>query len=154
MRHYQTSDNRNDRRNNMQPQGRSASNANFGYNRQNQTQGQNRSQNQPINRNTEHGFNASSAYTSSRQQPIESCENEQRSNTSNPLEQIISNPSGLFKSILNFIPSGIYNRETKKILGLFTAEDLLLTALIIMLADSDDNDDTALLIALVYILMG
>lgn len=59
----------------------------------------------------------------------------------------------IVKSILNFIPPGIYNTETKKILGILTAEDLLLAALILMIADSDENDDLALLIALVYIFM-
>lgn len=69
-------------------------------------------------------------------------------------DRLTSNPSGLINSLLSFIPSGVYNRETKKLFNLFTAEDLLLVALILMLADSDDNDDTALLIALVYILLG
>lgn len=59
----------------------------------------------------------------------------------------------IVKSILSFIPPGIYNTETKKILGILTAEDLLLAALILMIADSDENDDLALLIALVYIFM-
>lgn len=69
-------------------------------------------------------------------------------------DRLASNPSGLINSLLNFIPNGVYNRETKKLFNLFTAEDLLLVSLILMLADSDDNDDTALLIALVYILFG
>ena len=59
----------------------------------------------------------------------------------------------IVKSILSFIRPGIYNTETKKILGILTAEDLLLAALILMIADSDENDDLALLIALVYIFM-
>ncbi len=50
------------------------------------------------------------------------------------------------------VPPEIYNRKTKKLLGLFTAEDLLLVSLILMTAESDNSDDTALLIALLYIL--
>jgi len=70
------------------------------------------------------------------------------------IHESTTNPSGLIKTIMNFIPPVVYNRETKKLFGFITAEDLLLVALILMLADSDDNEDTALLIALVYILLG
>lgn len=70
------------------------------------------------------------------------------------LEQTAADPSGIIHSLMKFIPSGVYNRETKKLFGFLSAEDLLLVALIIMLADSDDNDDTALLIALLYIFLG
>lgn len=83
-------------------------------------------------------------------QPI----NEQKKPPKNVINEPTPNPSGLIKSIMNFIPPGVYNRETKKLFGFITAEDLLLAALILMLADSDDNEDTALLIALVYILLG
>ena len=83
-------------------------------------------------------------------QPI----NEPKIPPKNVTHEPTPNPSGLIKSIMNFIPPGVYNRETKKLFGFITAEDLLLVALILMLADSDDNEDTALLIALVYILLG
>lgn len=83
-------------------------------------------------------------------QPI----NEQKKPPKSVINEPTPNPSGLIKSIMNFIPPGVYNRETKKLFGFITAEDLLLAALILMLADSDDNEDTALLIALVYILLG
>lgn len=86
-------------------------------------------------------------------QPIRKPEREPQRG-SGIFENLTSNPSGLIKTVLNFIPPGIYDRETKKLFGIFTAEDLFLAALILMLADSDDNDDTALLIALVYILLG
>lgn len=59
----------------------------------------------------------------------------------------------ILKSLFNKIPKSIYNRETGKLLGILTAEDLMLIALILMIADSDDNEDMALLIALVYILI-
>lgn len=63
-----------------------------------------------------------------------------------------SEESGLLGSLINMVPPEIYNRKTKKLLGLFTAEDLLLVSLILMTAESDNPDDTALLIALLYIL--
>ena len=56
-------------------------------------------------------------------------------------------------SLLGFVPSSLYNPETKKVLGRFSAEDLLLTAMILVLLDSDCSDDTLLVIALVYILL-
>lgn len=59
---------------------------------------------------------------------------------------------GIINTIFNFIPSEIYNRDNKRILGLLTAEDLLLFALILLVADSDDNDNIPLLVALIYIL--
>ena len=59
---------------------------------------------------------------------------------------------GLLGTMLNMIPTEIYNRKTKKLFGLLTAEDLLLAALILIAADSDNTDDTALLLALLYII--
>ena len=61
--------------------------------------------------------------------------------------------SGFLDSLLDILPSELYNRRTKKILGLVTAEDLLLLALILLVADSDDADK-ALIFALLYILAG
>ena len=60
--------------------------------------------------------------------------------------------SGFLDSILNLLPNELYNRKTKKILGLLTAEDLLLAALILLIADSDDQDSKALIFALIYIM--
>lgn len=56
-------------------------------------------------------------------------------------------------SLLGFIPSSLYNPETKKVLGRFSAEDLLLAAMILVLLDSDCNDDSLLILALIYILL-
>ena len=69
-----------------------------------------------------------------------------------PPPQAVSSEN-ILKSLFNKIPKSIYNRETGKLLGILTAEDLMLIALILMIADSDDNEDMALLIALVYILI-
>lgn len=144
MRHYQTSDNRNEHRNT--PHNRSNTSSRFNQlNRR-----QNRAPNQTGDEKTVTQFYNDDTIGAS----DESRKAEQQGGSSNPLGQLAQDPSGLIQSILKFIPPGIYNRETKKIFGILTAEDLLLAALILMLADSDDNDDTALLIALVYILMG
>ena len=50
------------------------------------------------------------------------------------------------------MPPSIYNRESKKILGFLTAEDLLLIALILLLSEKDEGDDSLTVLALVYIL--
>ena len=55
--------------------------------------------------------------------------------------------------VSGLIPPALYNPETKKVLGMFSAEDLLLAALIIILLDNDDNDDPMLIYALIYILI-
>ncbi len=60
--------------------------------------------------------------------------------------------TGFLDSILNMLPNELYNRNTKKILGLVTAEDLLLISLILLVADSGENDNKALVLALLYIL--
>ncbi len=64
-----------------------------------------------------------------------------------------SRESGFLDSLLDILPSELYNRRTKKILGLVTAEDLLLLALILLVAENDDADK-ALIFALLYILAG
>ena len=55
--------------------------------------------------------------------------------------------------ILGMLPASVYNPETKKILGLFSAEDLLLAALIFLLLDSENNEDSVLVYLLLYILL-
>ena len=61
--------------------------------------------------------------------------------------------SGFLDSLLSLVPNELYNRNTKKILGLLTPEDLLLAALILLIADSDDQDSKALIFALIYIMI-
>lgn len=53
----------------------------------------------------------------------------------------------------NLLPGSLYNPETKKILGLLTAEDLLLVALIFLFMDDSNGDNSLLAIALVYVLL-
>lgn len=55
--------------------------------------------------------------------------------------------------IRGFLPPTLYNRETKKLLGFFTAEDLLLIALILIFSESEENDDPFTILALIYILI-
>ena len=55
--------------------------------------------------------------------------------------------------VLSLLPTSVYNPETKKILGIFSAEDLLLAALIFLLLDSDDTEDTVLVYLLLYVLI-
>lgn len=55
--------------------------------------------------------------------------------------------------ILGLIPTSVYNPETKKVLGMFSAEDLLLAGLIFLLLENEENDDPMLVYALFYILI-
>ncbi len=55
--------------------------------------------------------------------------------------------------ILSLLPKAVYHPETKKILGLFSAEDLLLIAMIFLLLDSEDTENSVLVYALLYILI-
>ncbi len=56
-------------------------------------------------------------------------------------------------TIRGFLPPHLYNRETKKLFGFFTAEDLLLIALILIFSESEENDDPFTILALIYILL-
>ncbi len=51
----------------------------------------------------------------------------------------------------NFLPRNLYNPETKKILGILTAEDLLLVALIFLFMEDGENSMMALV--LLYVLL-
>lgn len=55
--------------------------------------------------------------------------------------------------ILRFLPPVFYNSETKKVLGMFSAEDLLLVALIFLLLDSKETEDSVLVYLLLYVLL-
>ena len=57
---------------------------------------------------------------------------------------------GLLHGIL---PSSVYNPDSKKIFGMFSAEDLLLVALIFLCAESDEEDNSMMILALLYILV-
>lgn len=51
------------------------------------------------------------------------------------------------------LPTSVYNPESKKIFGIFSAEDLLLVALIFLCAESDEEDNSIMILALLYILV-
>lgn len=55
--------------------------------------------------------------------------------------------------ILPLLPPAFYNAETKKVLGMFSAEDLLLVALIFLLLDSKETEDSILVYLLLYVLI-
>lgn len=55
--------------------------------------------------------------------------------------------------LFDLLPPALYNSETKKILGIINAEDLLLVALIFMFLDNDENDNQLIVYALIYILL-
>lgn len=56
-------------------------------------------------------------------------------------------------SILGLLPSSLYHPQTKKILGLISAEDLLLIAMILLVWESDQREDSVLAYLLLYILI-
>ena len=55
--------------------------------------------------------------------------------------------------ILRWLPPALYHRETKKILGIFTAEDLLLIALILLFLENETEEDNNPVYLLVYLLI-
>ena len=55
--------------------------------------------------------------------------------------------------IFGLVPTSVYNPETKKVLGMFSAEDLLLAGLIFLLLENEENNDPMLVYALLYILL-
>ncbi|MBR2452526.1 MAG: hypothetical protein IKB32_00535 [Clostridia bacterium] len=54
----------------------------------------------------------------------------------------------------NILPRGLYDPKTKKVMGFFTAEDLLLVALIFIFLDSDEEGNPLMALALLYVLLG
>ncbi len=62
-------------------------------------------------------------------------------------------PKGKRNPVLALLPSSVYNPETKKILGVLSAEDLLLIALIFLLLDSEETENSMLVYLLLYVLL-
>lgn len=54
----------------------------------------------------------------------------------------------------NILPKGLYDPKTKKVMGFFTAEDLLLVALIFIFLDSEEEGNPLMALALLYVLLG
>ncbi len=61
--------------------------------------------------------------------------------------------SGLGGILNRILPASVYNPETKKIFGFLSAEDLLLVALIFLFMDNDDEDNTLMVLALIFVLV-
>lgn len=55
--------------------------------------------------------------------------------------------------VLRFLPPAFYNPETKKVFGFLSSEDLLLVALIFLLMESKEKEDSVLVYLLIYILL-
>lgn len=58
--------------------------------------------------------------------------------------------------LMKFIPESLYNPKTGKVLGIISAEDLMLAALILLILDNSDDcgeDNSMLVYALLYILI-
>ena len=64
-----------------------------------------------------------------------------------PKKQRIANP------IFNFIPSSVYNPETKKVFGVLSPEDLLIAAMILLLLENEEKENNILAYALLYVLI-
>ncbi len=62
-------------------------------------------------------------------------------------------PSGIAGILQSLLPPTVYNPDTKKILGFLSAEDLLLVALIFLFMANDDEDNTLMVLALVFVLI-
>ena len=60
---------------------------------------------------------------------------------------------GIIGILENFLPGAVYNKDSKKIFGLISAEDLLLIALIFLFADSSEEDGNLICLALLYVLL-
>lgn len=56
-------------------------------------------------------------------------------------------------TLRGFIPPTLYNQKTKKVFGVFKAEDILLAALVLLFLEKEDEDNTLLALALLYILV-
>ncbi len=64
-----------------------------------------------------------------------------------------NNSTSITNLLLKFVPKGLYNRDTKKILGILSAEELLLIALIFLFLEDSGEDNSMLIIAILYVLL-
>lgn len=68
--------------------------------------------------------------------------------------QNTSRHSGGISGLLQrFLPPAVYDKNTKKIFGIIGAEDLLLLALIFLFMEKDDEENSLLVLALVFVLL-
>lgn len=70
-----------------------------------------------------------------------------------PPKPEVKKPHSPKNFLSGWIPSSLYNPETKKVLGVLSAEDLLLAGLIFLLLENEEEQDSMLVYALLYILL-
>ncbi len=78
----------------------------------------------------------------------ENCE--EKNNTSTWSNNKHKKRGGFLNSIL---PASLYNAETGKLFGVLKAEDLLIVALIFLLMEKDGEDNSIMILALLYVLI-
>lgn len=61
--------------------------------------------------------------------------------------------SGMSGLLQKFLPDAVYNKQTKKFFGIIGAEDLLLLALIFLFMEKDDEENSVLILALLFVLV-
>ncbi len=63
------------------------------------------------------------------------------------------NKRGIGGILNNLLPEALYSTKSKKIFGIFSAEDLLLIALILIFSDSGSEDGNLMCLILIYVLL-
>lgn len=99
----------------------------------------------PANKSENKSFSSGSSGAKSNQQ------SKQNPNPQNKEQR--KKTKGIMGLLDSFLPSALYNRENKKIFGILSAEDLLLLALILVFADSGEDDTNLICLALIYVLI-
>lgn len=111
------------------------------------TQTSNNTQSRQLTKPNSHNSSRPKARPVRRPLPPQKVTDKQKTNKKLPLGKGIN---GLLHGIL---PPSVYNPNSKKIFGIFSAEDLLLVALIFLCAESDEEDNSMMILALLYILV-
>ena len=74
-------------------------------------------------------------------------------NHNNPRCGSANNKGKLSGFLKNLLPDGFYNKSTKKFFGIISAEDLLLLALVFLCMEKEDEENSALVLALLFVLL-
>jgi len=135
------------------------------FNTQNTPPGQKHSQTQSPNHARQQNRPPSNSSSNQHSNPHQRSENkstqnhtanhQQSQSRTSKQQQTHKPPSKInLKDLLGgFVPTSVYNPQTKKILGIFTSEDLMLVALILLLLENKDEDNQLLIVALCYVLL-
>lgn len=70
-----------------------------------------------------------------------------------PTKDVHTSNRDPFGFLYNIIPRSLYNPQSKKILGLLSAEDLLIISLIFLFLDNNEEDNLLIILALAYVLL-